>query len=866
VPGKYSLNLFVHLINDSVYQDRTYFIIDHNRPVFTKISYSERLKKNDWRMVVEWNTDDKTTGSVYGGLLGSSNSKSLDFNYHTDQHHNDITPLINKGVHEFYIIAQNDAGLVSVSEIDTTTINNYGKIDSYNLKNKFTLPAGSLLSRTFDSDNNGKNEIIIMNDSKTSSYGTISFYELSGDTLVETYQSDSTTLPESIFDLDNDNKNELISITYPHSYLFESPTPNTYPSIIVKKFDNLLYRASTDMRIDIDKDNNPELIFVNTSDNSIVIYEVTSDNTYQLRSTIPNPEVKNSNWGNIIIIEDITGDGYPNVITMNTSKNYIYIIDFIGSFLNPKIITVDSLPMEEVTYITSGYGLDSNATAPLLVVGLVDNIDIRNAYWQIQLLKYNASNMEFNKIWDLEFYDYGTSKIGATIADFDSDNRNDIIMGFSPNLYVIKNNGNYKFTPFWWRKIDFAVNEPFSGYGDLSALFGYRAFDNIYLMEKPGANILSQISLNISLLPLNADSLKITWDTLTTKGPYYIYRGTSSDSLNLYRSGVMGNSFKDSVITNQVYWYAVADTDSSSSLESISGFAHNPYSIDSAWTHANLKQVWVKFDTIMSGSVNNPANYHLSNGLTPSSVTAFHKNSLTLLSFDELLMENSIFTLTVSGIFDFTGMPLDPNGSSFNFKTSFKEDPIHLVRAQFENKDSLTLYFSHPLSNINFSDSTFHINNNIIINNIIRNPDSTITLSLDSSTQLNLALNNYTVKIDSLSFIMKDSSNTVAYDLEAEIIIGVITHLGDVITYPNPYKWNKYKDRIITFKNVTDQLELRIYSMNGDLVRHLDKENTNGFTNWDLKNEQGEYISSGMYIYYITSSGDSKKGKITVVK
>lgn len=60
-------------------------------------------------------------------------------------------------------------------------------------------------------------------------------------------------------------------------------------------------------------------------------------------------------------------------------------------------------------------------------------------------------------------------------------------------------------------------------------------------------------------------------------------------------------------------------------------------------------------------------------------------------------------------------------------------------------------------------------------------------------------------------------------------------------------------------------LEIRIYTVDGELVRVLDDPD-GGQIHWDGKNGYGERVASGIYLYVVRSCGEKKIGKITVIK
>ncbi|MDE0772973.1 MAG: hypothetical protein OSB25_12325 [Salibacteraceae bacterium] len=83
--------------------------------------------------------------------------------------------------------------------------------------------------------------------------------------------------------------------------------------------------------------------------------------------------------------------------------------------------------------------------------------------------------------------------------------------------------------------------------------------------------------------------------------------------------------------------------------------------------------------------------------------------------------------------------------------------------------------------------------------------------------------------------------------------------LEDIKIVPNPYyAYSKYEtsklDNRIIITNLPKTVTVRVYTINGTLVRTLEKDDdTITFLEWDLKNQQRVPIASGMYIYHINA-------------
>lgn len=78
----------------------------------------------------------------------------------------------------------------------------------------------------------------------------------------------------------------------------------------------------------------------------------------------------------------------------------------------------------------------------------------------------------------------------------------------------------------------------------------------------------------------------------------------------------------------------------------------------------------------------------------------------------------------------------------------------------------------------------------------------------------------------------------------------------DIQVFPNPYlgsnsqELNKYQ-RFVTFNHLPPRALFRVYTVDGTLVRSFEKNDGLQTTTWDLQNDNGLPVASGMYIIHI---------------
>ncbi len=130
-----------------------------------------------------------------------------------------------------------------------------------------------------------------------------------------------------------------------------------------------------------------------------------------------------------------------------------------------------------------------------------------------------------------------------------------------------------------------------------------------------------------------------------------------------------------------------------------------------------------------------------------------------------------------------------------------------------------------------------------------------------------------------IPFSSKDTLefNTISSGVHKNVTSSAI--LDKIKVVPNPYVeasiWEQKPTfrgrgpRMINFNNVPSKCTLRIYTLNGYLVKEIRHEGGTGATGtitWDLTSNEGLEVSSGLYIYHVEADGiGTKIGKFGIV-
>jgi hypothetical protein len=110
------------------------------------------------------------------------------------------------------------------------------------------------------------------------------------------------------------------------------------------------------------------------------------------------------------------------------------------------------------------------------------------------------------------------------------------------------------------------------------------------------------------------------------------------------------------------------------------------------------------------------------------------------------------------------------------------------------------------------------------------------------------------------------SSNIDLYSELLNLYRGPYNTVEDAYAFPNPCN---LKNRCygVTFTRLTLKCEIMIFSISGQKVYTINKNSNNASIGWDLKDNGGRIVSSGLYIFYIKDDkGNKRKGKLVIIR
>jgi hypothetical protein len=114
-------------------------------------------------------------------------------------------------------------------------------------------------------------------------------------------------------------------------------------------------------------------------------------------------------------------------------------------------------------------------------------------------------------------------------------------------------------------------------------------------------------------------------------------------------------------------------------------------------------------------------------------------------------------------------------------------------------------------------------------------------------------------KVDTEGGFVASETRTLGVFRVARLLLP--RRLDKVIVYPNPF--SPESDRTLTFRNLTRDAHVDIFTLDARRVRTIIGD-ASGSSTWDGRNESGDFVASGLYLYLIRGANDHRTGQIFV--
>jgi hypothetical protein len=845
--------------------------IDRTPPRLDSLNIIPLLIEDKNGYLIEVYTDDHTIATIKYRIPGESDFDKGWSSGYLNNYHNFLITQENRGEeYEFYIELFNRAQFKS--RIDNT--GHYFKLEfPQNFYNQnfelITIQPGNGYFYDKGVDLNGDGILDILINLKIPEWADSRLSVLNytmGE--LKLFSSEIAAYPRDVFDIDFDLIPELLAGYGSSSYLFHGTNLPEFSEPPDQLAGSNLWAAKL---INLQNDQNIELLAI--QQNKWSLYQLENFGQFQTSwlASLENPTTGDNIYGvPKAEVGDLDNDGLINIIIGDYDGDIIIYENKSDLEIIPT--SSISLPGVDATHRMATGDFDGDGVLELAVA--TQNISeyigesaVHQNFWILSIIKSIADD-SYEVIWQKNFYGVINGNeifSGVTAADYDDDTKDELFFTPYPNAYYIQ-----------WDNFEYRLNWFLSGINSnavpkLSANQFLLGGDNsmyIWEIEPEGTRPLPPEKVWIS--SVDTTEISLNWSDVYGADEYLIKRMDISSNIETNYT-ISENFFTDSLIApDHLYLYRVVTVDNSFEIpnsmesrevkvraETLPKFSY--------FEVVNRSQLIVEFTKPLGNKSFNVNNFILQpDSLVPVSATRGKNYSQILLSFFDGLPPGN-HNLTLCRLVNYYNVPLEKDTLILNFNILSKNNTPYLTSVNILSKKKLELIFNEDMD----KSSVENIQNYQIlpydeIVDAIQDPEqkNLVYLFLAGKNRIGSLGEKYYLEISNLKsgngeFIPSDIGNKILLYQRAE-------DMNVITVFPNPLRVKDHGNKI-TFGNVPQHCEITIFTINGKMIVKL-LENEYGALSWDLKNEVGIPVSSGIYLFVAKMSEQKKIGKFVIIQ
>ncbi len=868
----YTIRLNVNLSNGNSIEERVNFYVDRSAPKLSLVTAGPAWYGEKSTIFAAVFTNEPCLTRMYYRTIGSSEFEFITLdgfatnNQFVKEAHYGFIPknLVQQGTtYEVYFEAENLVGLKTplFSDGDNFifTTESYFRLLP-ETKKSYTLPTGRLHKDLVNISGNRADHIFI-NEAVNPSY--LHLYSFEGNSFTKVDSIKERILRQA-GDFDKDGKTDLLNLFIRNTFLDEQQSVNS------TQFENMYADSSGDawpvLADDLDDDGKYEVIAIK-GDSTISVYEVESD-----LSLSPEWEIDNFSedgiYGNFLdspsgSVTDIDNDGVKE-FWMTDRDGDILGVKINGPDSYQNFVTVESGYFGMSSRLASGdYDGDGKEELAVLMQSLQD-IDIA-PFYIIYLFNIvdNQLNLIFNRVFIDPSVEFGSgfqkTESAVRLVDINNDGKDELTIFAFPYSWIFEHTSSGNDVIAYKENVNsgsvFAGDIDGNGVVEIGYTFPDKVeFYEYKASEKPNTPVI------LDSYSINNNSVFLRW--IGEGDLSYIYRGTSVDDLQLEDSTFSKEyTDTDGLEENQTYYYAVSSYDFTQAdpYSDLSGIAdvyvHAPAKLVEAEISETGRSLIVTFSDKINVTVENLESFMISGYGRPNSISPNTQYSY-MLGFESTLPSGN-YRVVADELRDFYGSPVKRDSVEFSVEEIISTEEFFIESFEMSGSNSVKIKFNLPpdlnsvanLNNYQFNPSNYAVSAEIMV-------DEENTIEITTGYPLGSIGKEYTLRV--VNMVSDAASGTIGINSGAGsyiVLSSFAESLSDIYTYPNPVNVNS-SDKI-TFANLTRRVEIIIFSMNGKMIKTLRETDGNGGIDWDLKDESGNLVSSGVYIYRAKAMNDN---------
>ncbi len=857
------LKLTLNLINGNHDELHREVVIDRTPPILSNISALSMYNAGHPAVLISLKSDDVCKAEVHFHKCSEPNvDHVIPFAYLSNRPIQKIDLEPDNSCYRFYVKATNRSGLVT---IDDNKGNFYEFASTYSIDPlnpisfKTGIPAGYLLEYSDDLDHDSLREIILSVYDADQGFGPIRVYEASSTIFSKVFETNFRAIPRASGDVDSDGKSDLLLSYGSRAFLFESNTASSYPDQLVW-LDTLNFWAAGYIPLPLGEQG-----VVGRRDMLYEILSISNDNQFSQIMTLPNSSSGENKYGvPKVVHSDFSGDGQEEVAYGDLDGDVL--VYTISAENKAHLLAQLKTTQSDATALLSASDQDLFVLSHTADPAFYEHeIDAR--FWTLDRFHFDRNAKAFTKQTTLNFYGY------KNLKDFDSglstgtlNGTQYLFVALYPVLYVFRIEDSALQLVLY--KENVKTNSILTGIlsPDGQEAFYYNNGTEI-IGQALGEKKRPNAPTNFHVSALDSERIRLKWDSVSGAKRYRIYRGNQMNTLTLYDS-CQTTFFTDSMLQREVtYYYSVSAIDTEF-------FVHesNSSNLDSGRTsfpprligleYSNDHQSILEFNEPLQILPNqNPRITLIHTGLKASSVQIMPKKKKLLCSFNESL-SGKTDSIRVSAIFDLAGVPLDIRYNSLPFQYNHPNKSPYIKKVQLLNRYQVLIEFSQPMQCSTISDPENYLLSPSGFVKEVSVEDSLcqkIFLKLSSSSMAGALGSECYLQTQNL---LSQSGEALEPNQSWNLFIEP-QNLDLIKIYPQPVTPQQSE---LIFANIPENTEISVFNLNGKRIWQTRQAPHFGGIHWNLQDQTGKRVPSGVYIYRIINQNKHKTGKLVLVR
>ena len=822
-------------------EDRVQIQVQEDGPQAREVEVVHALDGPHWSRVVAWETAVpaggrvELAGAVRYVLPAPPGRRSQRV----------VVPVdLNPGEYDIWVAATDAAG-VGQRTLAGSVVLGGDRVDRWALERRLVLPDGYLLPELGDFNGDGRPELVQMGYGGGLQYNAGDYYQWNGGESERVFTSLQLYIPWKILDADGDGRREMMAVDAQRVRLFEAATEGSFPERLLWEQRDVWGGEAADL----DGDGQTELFLRAGSSSFLQVFESAAADQLAEIAVLHNPGEGQNQLGQRQVIADFDGDGRGELVAG----------DGDGDLFSYEQVADDAYRsrwhaagLGDARIVGGGADWDGDGRAEFAVARFFsDPFDLEARRWQIEVFSSAADN-GFAAEWQVEILGGQPGGSGIGQGDLDGDGMVEWALVTVPDIYVFRSTGPDAYEPIWHSAAR-QTHRPLVGDWDAdgNAELGFNGEGQVEVYALDRTALAVEWPAGLVARPRDDTAIELGWQAVAGATGYRVFRAGEVLVANLADLSYIDGE----LAPNTTYFYRVAAIGADGALGPLTpAVAATPTAAPQllAVRRMSAAQLELEFSTAMAAPA--PYRFRLEpDGGRVVAALADRGGRRIVLSFATALPDSGEFVLQMEGVRSQAGGPLA--APVFAFALGPLRAAVRPQRAEVLSARQVAVYFDGPI----VADGELH-EAFAFADTAVRIAGARVDgdrVVIDLAEPLRPLGRSYGLRIAGL----RDHNGLAVAGAVAFRFAAL--DLRDAVPFPNPYRPSA---GLLTFGLLTAEAEITIYDAAGSLVCRLAERDGDGGVEWDGRNQDGQLVGSGVYLYRIASSQEARLGKLAVLR